>query len=128
MKSKVWIDSSIFTGEDIYSLNSEKRNTKIEFEQIKVLHYHSDSFLIMLLIQLGQNIGFNAAYDLLKYIFNQLFLLLSKKPQSITEHVTRINVVLGEKTYSISCNFPLTQKQKDKLIDAAIKKLLQENE
>lgn len=121
MKCKFVIDSSLLTADDIGILNDEEK-------EISFLKVDSKNFLpaeiVLVLIELGQNIGYSAAYDIIKYALNKLMTLFKKRTQEDSK--IKIDLAYGEKIYSITCNFDLTEEQKDKLIDAAAKKLLEE--
>lgn len=122
MKCELMIDSSLLTTNDILFLNNGE-------QEICFSKTNSNNFLppetILVLIELGQNIGYNAAYDAMKYALSKLIIVFTKKGlKEKTE--TKIEIACGDKRYSVSCNFRLTENQKDKLIDAAVKKLLNE--
>ena len=80
--------------------------------------------IVLIMIELGKNTGYSAVYDMLKYILLKVLQLLpKKKPQ---ENV-KIEVVCKQDKFSISYNTQLTEEQKEKLIDAAIQKFVNES-
>ena len=120
MKSTVFIDAPMFALQDINVLNNGEYKQEVEFSLIKSKNF-LPSELILVLIDLGKNMSYSAAYDILKYILFKLTLVFSKKN---VQKNTKIEIVCNKKKYSFSANFPLSKEQKDKLIDAAIEKLL----
>ena len=122
MKCKVTVDSSSLTVSDMEFLNEGEA-------EIRFFRTDANNFLppgvIFVLIELGQNIGYNAAYDALKYALGKLMAVFTGK-KSERKSETKIEIACGEERYSISCSFELTEVQKDKLVDAAAKKLLGE--
>lgn len=78
---------------------------------------------ILVIIDLVQNLGYNAAYDILKFVIFKLVTFFENKTK---DKETKFDLVCNEKRVSLNCNFPLTKKQKAQLIDAAIEKMLKE--
>lgn len=80
MKCKFVIDSSLLTADDIGILNDEEK-------EISFLKVDSKNFLpaeiVLVLIELGQNIGYSAAYDIIKYALNKLMTLFKKRTQEL---------------------------------------------
>lgn len=120
MKSTVFIDAPMLASQDIDILNDVKYEEMVEFSLIRSKNF-LPSELIFVLIDLGKNMSYSAAYDILKYILLKLTLIFSKKN---IQKTTKIEIVCNKEKYSFSANFPLSKEQKDKFIDAAIEKLL----
>lgn len=82
--------------------------------------------MIMVIVDIAQNIGYNAAYDLLKFIISKIIYMVKIiiKGNKECNNQNTIRIISDGKEYTMSFNFDLTDSQKDKLIDAAIKKLL----
>lgn len=74
--------------------------------------------VVMIVIELLQNIGYNAAYDLIKTSILMALSKISVKPQK----KTRVIVINDGKKSEIQLPFEVTEEQKDKLVDAAIEK------
>lgn len=116
MKYQVLLSTSYLTMEEVQQMNMEK--DEIEFSLVQ-----TDNFLpspvVLILVKLGESLALSAAYDVLKDILNKVLekLSLKKIPKSST-----IEMVCGDKKISISANFPISEQQKEKLIDAAIEK------
>lgn len=120
MKSTVFIDAPMLASQDIDILNDVKYEEMVEFSLIRSKNF-LPSELILVLIDLGKNMSYSAAYDILKYILLKLTLIFSKKN---IQKTTKIEIVCNKEKYSFSANFPLSKEQKEKFIDAAIEKLL----
>lgn len=121
MKCFVTIDSGLINKEDIVTLNAQSKDIQYDFIQ-------GNSFLpsevILILIDLVQNIGYNAAYDTLKYILLKVVSLLVNKRGSNAN--LQFEISCNNKRFSLKGKNTLTEQQMDKLVDAAVKALLSE--
>lgn len=122
MKTNIFIDTCELLPDDIEYLNSNSNGKDISFSLINTRKLLPPEFLLIL-IELAKDIGYSAAYDILKYSLSKIIGIFSKKNPKGTK---RFEIVCNQNKYSLTCDFPLTQEQQDKLIDAAIKKFIEE--
>lgn len=80
--------------------------------------------MILIFIELFQNIGYNAAYDILKYALRKVIILIGRKKPDDTE--LQFEISCNDKKFLLRGNTPLTEQQMDKLVDAAADVLLSE--
>lgn len=121
MRCSVLIDSSLIGKEDIDSLNNQ--NVGIHYSSTDSNSFFS-SEVILILIELAKNIGFNAAYDILKYVLLKVVLLLKNKKADHSNF--QFEISCNGKTFSLKGNTALTEQQMDRLVDAAADALLVE--
>lgn len=107
--------------------------TEAELEQMNANNEHGivfssldeDSFLpeeiVFVIIQIAQNIGYNAIYDSLKFVVSKVINLTESK---IKNNDTKIEFQYNENKASFNCNFTLTQEQKNEIIEAILEKML----
>lgn len=121
MKCSVLIDSSLIENEDIRILNNQNSD----------IHYHSTEStnllppeVILILMELFQNMGYNAAYDLLKYVLMKIITLVEHKKTENTE--LQFEISCNGKKFSLRGSRPLTEQQMDKLVNTAAEVLLSE--
>ncbi|MFR1841315.1 MAG: hypothetical protein ACLUV3_06385 [Oscillospiraceae bacterium] len=122
MKTNIFIDACELLPDDIEYLNSNADEKDVTFSLINTKKLLSPEFIIIL-IELAKNIGYSAAYDMLKFSLSKIIGIFSKKNPKGTK---KFEIVCNQNKYSLTCDFPLTQEQQDKLIDAAIKKFIEE--
>lgn len=123
MKCTVLVDGLKITEEDALELNTGEYSQEVEFSPITSKNFMPPE-IVLIMIELGKSTGYSAVYDMLKYILLKVLQLLpKKKPQ---ENV-KIEVVCKQDKFSISYNTQLTEEQKEKLIDAAIQKFVNES-
>lgn len=123
MYIKAIIVSDLISQKNIDKLNLNSENCfytlakRIGYEPIP-------SEVLLVIFEFVKILTYNASYDLLK---NSVLLLISKLK---FKHIkgTRIMINLDNKTAELSFSFDVTDAQKEKLVDAAIKKLLGGNE
>lgn len=125
MKCSILIDCSLIKKDDINVLNESNEN-------IKFITTESHNFLppevILILIEFSENLCYSFAYDLLKYgLFKVISLIGNKKRNKKTDEIkTRFEISYNGNKYSLKAEYPLTEKQMDKLVDDAAKVLLLE--
>lgn len=121
MKCSILIDSKMISKDDVRLLNES--TNEIDFSSTE-----TNSFLpaevVLVLIELTQNVGYNAAYDIIKYVVTKVILLISKKKQNANE--TRFELSCNGNKFSLKTDCTLTEQQMDKLVDAAAQALLSE--
>ena len=123
MKCELIIDSSLLTENDMVLLNEGGK--EIQFCKMDTNHFFPPEG-ILILIDLSQNMAYSAAYDTVKYALGKLVSMFTgKRGKEKTQ--TKMEIACGDKRYSLSFDFELTEEQKNKLVDAAAKKLLEEN-
>lgn len=126
MKTIISIDDNIFTDDDILILNSQSDNKKIEFTTINSQGFIEPE-IILILVELSKNIGYMAAYDTLKYALCNIFNLFSKKvSEKSSKESKKFEIICNGKSYTVFYDFPLNEEQKNKLIETASKKILDE--
>lgn len=118
MKNNVIIQGIKFSNEEIADL-CKKNEFGITFSVIESKNL-IDVGVLFVLVELLKNLTYSATYDILKYILNCIII----KANHIKNGKTHIEVICNNNKASITTNFPLSDEQKDKLIDAAIKKLI----
>ncbi len=121
MKCFVRIDGGLIDKEDIVTLNAQSKNIHYDFiEKNNFL----PSEVILIFIELVQNIGYNAAYDTLKYVLLKTVSLLRSKKGSDAD--IQFEISCNNKRFSVKGKTTLTEQQMDKLVDATAKALLSE--
>ena len=81
-----------------------------------------DPGMVLVFAELIRNISYSAAYDTLKYVLE----LIINKINNSNSATTHIEVIYDKKKTSININFPLSEEQKDKIIDGIIKKITED--
>lgn len=119
MNTIVLIEGVELTDSDLNFLNNDNENHVI-FSTTNQKNFLPPE-IIMLIVQLAENLGYSAIYDILKYILLQVFDFFENKS---TDKETKMEIDCNGKKVSLICNFPLTKKQKYKLIENTIQKLL----
>ena len=118
MKLKITIISSSITEEDINELNN--LNSDCQYTKTTRKGFAISPEIIMIVIELLQNIGYNAAYDIIKTSILSILSIISTKLPITQKKETRIIVIKGEQKSEIQLSFEATEEQKNKLVDAAI--------
>jgi len=121
MKCIVMIDSSLISKEDIAILNYQSKEVQYNSTESKDFF---PSEVILILIDLVRNIGYNMAYDILKYALLKVVSLLMNKMKRDTD--IQFEISYNGKLFSVKGKTALTEQQMDKLVDAAAKVLLSE--
>lgn len=121
MKCEVMIDSPLLTEKDEILLNQGEK--EIRFFRTETHHFLPPE-AILILVEFGKSIGYSAAYDILKYALGKFITVLIQQKKKKTVQ-TKMEIVCGDTMYSLCFNFELTKDQKDKLVDAAARKLLE---
>ena len=119
MNTIVLIDGVTLTDADLELLNNDNENGVV-FGSTNQKNFLPPE-TVLLIVELGNNLGYNAIYDVLKFILLKVVGFIKNKTENIE---TKIEIACNGKKASLDCNFELTEKQKDKFIDAAIKNLL----
>lgn len=118
MKNNVIIQGIKFSEKEITDL-CKKNEFGVTFSVIESKNL-IDVGVLFVLVELVENLTYSATYDILKYILNCIII----KMNHLKNEKTRIEVICNKNKASIAVNFPLSDEQKDKLIDAAIKKMI----
>ncbi len=116
MNLKITIMGDCITDDDIIKLNEISSDCYYS----KILHrgLALPPEIVMIVIELLQNIGYSAAYDLIKV---SVLSIVSKISNSLKKEI-RVIVINGDKRSEIILPFDVTEEQKNKLVDAAIEK------
>lgn len=119
MNTVVLIENLKLTEADLELLNANNEHG-IVFGSLD-----EDSFLpeeiVFVIIQIAQNIGYNAIYDSLKFVVSKVINLTESK---IKNNDTKIEFQYNDNKASFSCNFTLAQEQKNEIIEAILEKML----
>lgn len=119
MNCKINIMYDGFDSATIEELNELSDDCQFRIIKQKGLSIPPD--VITIIFELLKNIGYSAAYDMLKLSLNAI---VSKISIANTKEIeTKIVAVLGDKKAEFIVPFKLTKKQKDKIIDAVAEKL-----
>lgn len=123
MKATVTINTDLMNQDDIYTINQNASDNDIEFQLLETNDF-APSELILVLIDIAQNVGYNAIYDIVKYSLLNLTTTISEKTNKKGFSIkTKIKISIDKKKFSLSCNFPLSESQQEALVAAAIQKL-----
>ena len=120
MNAEIIINTSLFSMDDFAAEAREFSNKGIEVTLVKSSNLLPPE-IIPVMIEIAKNVGFDAIYDILKFSLTKLVTLVSGKSKG---RKPRIDVACNGKKYSISCDFELSEEQRDRLVDAAIQKLM----
>ena len=121
MKGVVIIDSCLLDKEDMSILNAQSEN--IRYSLVKSSGFIS-SAVILVLVDLARNIGYNVAYDILKNTILKIDTLVKSKKKPSPN--LQFEISCNGSVFSLRGNKELSDKQMDKLVDAAVKVLLSE--
>ena len=121
MKGIVTIDSCLINKEDMLILNDQSENISYNF--VKSSGFLSPE-VILVLVDLVNNIGYNAAYDILKSTILKIVMLIKRKKDSHTN--LQFEISCNGSVFSLRGNKELSDQQMDKLVDAAVNVLLSE--
>lgn len=114
MNLKITIISNSITEKDINELNNQ--NSDCQYTKTAHKGFALSPEIVMIVIELLKNIGYNAAYDIIK---TSIISIISKIPINPKKE-TRVIVIKGEQKSEIRLPFEVTEEQKNKLVDAAI--------
>lgn len=114
VKIKATIISNSVTEKDIDDLNSQSLDC--QYSLTKHRGFAMPPEVVMIVIELLQNVGYNATYDLIK----TSVLSIVSKISSASKKETRVVVIKGNQKSEIRLSFDVTEEQMDKLVDAAI--------
>ena len=108
-----------FSSVDMEYLNKNEKG--VRFEQIPCSTLIPQD-ICMILIEISENIGINALYDMLKYSFSNLLNLIQRKMVSKKE---KMELVIKKNGKEFKCTLPfnLSEEQKDKFVDAIIENM-----
>lgn len=106
----------------ISELNDESKICKYEFLRQTNLSMSPD--VLIIIFEILKNLGVNATYDLLKMALLEIIskICAIRKQNSISK-MTSIIVIANDKRTEVNVSFELNEEQKNKVVDAAIKKL-----
>lgn len=78
--------------------------------------------VVLILIEMARNLGYDAAYDAAKQVISRIVLLVVKKEPD--ECPTRFEVVCDDQKFTVKADRSLTDQQMDQLVDASAWMLL----
>lgn len=117
MNSKIIVSGLEYDNEEFENTRREFLEHEIELKTMNTISLIGTE-MVTVIIQLMQNIGYSAAYDVIKFslvaIINKVIKVKKKR--------TTIEITCNGKTEAISVDFELSENQKDKLIDAVVMK------
>lgn len=105
----------------INELNGESKICKYEFLRQTNLSMSPD--MIIIIFEIIKNLGINATYDLVKMALLEIISKICTKKQGSMSKMTSIIVIVNDKRTEVDLSFELNEEQKNKVVDAAIKKL-----
>lgn len=105
----------------INELNGESKICKYEFLRQTNLSISPD--MIIIIFEIIKNLGINATYDLVKMALLEIISKICTKKQGSMSKMTSIIVIVNDKRTEVDLSFELNEEQKNKVVDAAIKKL-----
>lgn len=106
----------------INELNGESKICKYEF--LKQTNLSMPADMLIIIFEILKNLGGNATYDLLKMALLEIISkICSIRKQNSISQMTSIIVIVNEKRTEVNISFELNEEQKNKVVDAAIKKL-----
>lgn len=108
----IYVYAPDLDSDDIEALNRNAEEYGINYD-LFIEHGLVDPGLIHVIIELAQNVGYSAVYDLVRYgVLKLLTCFKDKGKESYTLKVTCEN-----KSTTIQCTRALTREQEDKIID-----------
>lgn len=78
--------------------------------------------VVLILIEMARNLGYDAAYDAVKHVISWIILLVVKK--KLDECSTRFEVACNDQKYTVKADRSLTDQQMDQLVEASARGLL----
>lgn len=121
MKCSVFINSNLTDQGDICAFNAHD-------DEIHFCSTETSGFLppevVLILIELARNLGYDAAYDTVKYVISRIILLVVKKKPD--ECPTRFEVACNDQKFTVKADHLLTDQQMDQLDVASARMLLSE--
>ena len=109
---------------DIERINYEldiECNHMIQAESVKTSEFGDPQFIatIMIIFEIGKDLFSSGLYDVLKQSLVIIFRNIKRQKEK-----TEMKIVLGDKTCQISTNFDLTEKQRKKLAQIIVDKIM----
>ena len=119
MKCSVFINSDLIDQDDICIFN-------VHDDEIHFCSAETSGFLpsevVLILIELARNLGYDAAYDAVKHVISKIILLVVKKKPD--ECPTRFEVACNDQKFTVKADRSLTDQQMEQLVDASARMLL----
>ncbi len=119
MKCSVFINSDLIDQDDICAFNAYD-------DEIHFCLAETSGFLppevVLILIELARNLGYDAAYDAVKYVISRIILLVVKKKPD--ECPTRFEVACNDQKFTVKADRSLIDQQMDQLDVASARMLL----
>lgn len=113
---EIYVQGDLFTNDELDVLTSDQ----YRFKKLETLGF-SPELVIMALIECGQNVGYNAVYDTIKYIISLISNKCSqKKNANVKKTRTIIDITHGEKRFRIDTQVPLSE---DSIVEISKKAL-----
>lgn len=119
IKCAVLYPSDLFESSTVDDLIASNHEVDITFLPQK--NFASSSVAVIIAFELVKDLAYNTSYDLMKYT---IVSILGKMKRPKRKNTT-ITITNGPKKSQISFPFELTEEQKDRMVDAAIQKLLE---
>ena len=117
-ENRVLIECPTFATDDFEFLS---KSSEVNIIKANVLHFRPlPPDVVLVIFDLAKNLSYNFTYDFIKYSLTRLFLLFNKKSKRNGIVSEKFILHYDEHIFSFEASFPLTDEQKDKLIDAAI--------
>lgn len=119
MKCSVFINSNLIDQDDICAFNAY--DDEIHFCSAETSGFLSPE-VVLILIELARNLGYDAAYDAVKYVISKIILMIVKKKPD--ECPTRFEVACNDQKFTVKAACLLTDQQMDQLVEASARMLL----
>jgi|GEM_PF-7126952 len=119
--TRVLIQSNYVGQPEVEILVADCRIDNLTFSVVKMHGLVPPIDFSVLMFEFSKNITYAATYEIIKYSIFKLIGILKKKN---AQQMHSIRVVNNDKASIIEISFELTDEQKDKLVDAAIKAVI----
>lgn len=133
MKNNVYINTPVLDSKDLDEIFKSKYSENTEFDLI-VGHGLLPPDTIVCVFLLAQSIGYNAAYDLIKFVLLGIWKAVTAKKDSKTSDETKIQINLSDKnenekvtnhkTITVSVSYKMDSDERQHVIDMALNSLL----
>lgn len=133
MKNNVYINAPTLDSKDLNEISKSKYSENTEFDFI-LGHGLMPPDTIVCVFLLVQSIGYNAAYDLIKFVLLSIWKAVTVKNGSEANDETKIQINLSDKNengkvtnhknITVSVSYKMDSEERQRVIDMALKSLL----
>ena len=135
MKNNVYINAPMLASKDLDEIFRSKYSDNTDFDFV-LEHGLLPPDMIVCVFLLAQSIGYDAAYDLIKFLVLNIWKAVTGKNNSNTDNETKIQINLSDKnesekvtnhkTITVSVSYKMDSDERQNVIDMALKSLLSE--